>query len=134
MYSMSSVHYHFKLIVHVIQLNRFDNQLEFSVVRTMAKAVHYGMYPDSALEAIYSGMARCFTNKPVDPSRLDLIDIRSWLFTLYDWVANWTIDACTPEELEHSIAWIHRIISEDLFAILSLHNTNQGKIVLATHC
>ncbi|KAG0246944.1 hypothetical protein BGX31_005432 [Mortierella sp. GBA43] len=105
---------------------RFDNQLEFSVVRTMAKAAHYGMHPDSALEAIYSGMARCFTNKPVDPSRLDLIDIRSWLFTLYDWVAKWAIDACTPEELEHSIAWIYRIISEDLFAILSLHNTNQG--------
>ncbi|KAF9940481.1 hypothetical protein BGZ65_006919 [Modicella reniformis] len=107
--------------------SRYENMLEFVVVRTMAKTVFHSMFSDSSLEAIYTGMIKCQAKNPVVDSQQpeDLAELRSWLFTLYDWVVNWTIEARSPAENEHSIMWLYRIVSESLFTILSIHNSGQ---------
>ncbi|KAK3810756.1 MAG: hypothetical protein J3Q66DRAFT_55266 [Benniella sp.] len=103
-------------------ISRYENKLEFSLVRTLAKAVFHGMFPDSTLEAIFSGITKCLATQPADPLQLDLVEVRSWLFTLYDWVVNWTIESRSSEENNSSTLWIYRIVFEHLFVILSLHN------------
>jgi hypothetical protein len=80
------------------------------------------MFPDSTLEAIFSGITKCLATQPADPLQLDLVEVRSWLFTLYDWVVNWTIEPLSSEENSSSTLWIYRIVFEHLFVILSLHN------------
>ncbi|KAF9349187.1 hypothetical protein BGX34_001979 [Mortierella sp. NVP85] len=103
-------------------ISRYENKLEFSLVRTLAKALFHGMSPDSTLEAIFSGITKSLATQPVDPLQLDLVEVRSWLFTLYDWVMNWTIEPLSSEENSSSTLWIYRIVFEHLFVILSLHN------------
>lgn len=85
------------------------------------------MFPESTLEAIYSGIAKCLVTKPADPIQLDLVEVRSWLLTMYDWVVNWTIESLSSEENSNSVLWIHRIIFEHLFVILSLRNYGHSK-------
>jgi len=108
--------------VQLLQPCRYENKLEFNLVRTLAKAVFHGMFPDSTLEAIFSGITKCLATQPADPLQLDLVEVRSWLFTLYDWVVNWTIEPLSSEENSSSTLWIYRIVFEHLFVILSLHN------------
>ncbi|KAI7817347.1 hypothetical protein BC939DRAFT_331517 [Gamsiella multidivaricata] len=108
--------------------SRSDSQLEFSLVRTLATAVLHGMFPDSSLEAIYTGMARQFADKPIRIEQLDLVDARSWLFTLYEWVANWTVESSSQGQSEHDIDWIYRIVNTFFYEIVTLMNVNNGSV------
>ncbi|KAF9178213.1 hypothetical protein BGZ50_007966 [Haplosporangium sp. Z 11] len=105
--------------------SRSENELEFGLVRKLALGTLQGMFPDSSLETIHAHLAKQFTDEPSRLERVDLEDGRSWIFALYNWVLNWTIQSNSKEQTERDIAWLHRIIGDFFYRIMAI--TNLGK-------
>ncbi|KAF9115748.1 hypothetical protein BGX27_006530 [Mortierella sp. AM989] len=99
--------------------SRSDNHLEFSLVRTLSKAVLNGMFPDSSLEIIFAGLSESCSQKSTHIRQIDLVESRSWLFALYDWILNWTIQSNTREQTVQDVAWVYRIAVEFCYNIVS---------------
>ncbi|KAG0249109.1 hypothetical protein BG011_009573 [Mortierella polycephala] len=105
--------------------SRSENELEFGLVRKLALGILHGMFPDSSLETVHAHLAKQFTNEPSRLERVDLEDGRSWIFALYNWVLNWTIQSNSKEQTERDIAWLYRIIGDFFYRIMAI--TNLGK-------
>ncbi|KAF8979196.1 hypothetical protein BGZ46_005705 [Entomortierella lignicola] len=106
---------------------RSENPLEFSFVRTLAKAVMHVMFPDSSLEVIYAGLAKSCNQNSTRIEQIDLEETRSWLFALYDWVLNWNIQSNTLEQNEQAVIWLYQISREFFYKIAAFKSTADGR-------
>ncbi|KAF9355096.1 Golgi mannosyltransferase complex subunit [Mortierella sp. AD094] len=58
--------------------SRSDNQMEFSLVRTLSKAVMQGMFPESSLEIIFTGLTKsCNYEQDLYKLQLGVVDVFS---------------------------------------------------------
>ncbi|KAF9397683.1 hypothetical protein BGX21_008605 [Mortierella sp. AD011] len=103
--------------------SRSDNQMEFSIVRTLSKTVMQGIFPESSLEMIFTGLTKSCSENSTQVEQVDLVETRSWLFTLYDWVLSWTISSNSQEQNEHDVSWIYRISVDFFYKIASFKST-----------